>query len=385
MVNSALSIPPHDSQKKNNLGVTKIILSLICCRHFLYNALIAEYRQGGAYMDLYSFITDNVPRTSPKEQTQAGQGQALFNGADVQASQPVEAEAFSVFKGEFLNRISDIEKRIGMLKNEQNELEARLRVNASAKDISSDEAAALLNEKSLELDRLKTDIALFQQESRETLFRLQNLEKGNQRCIDETEKLAKDCTVFKKETQRALVIACIATVLVIAGLFIYFSKRNVNRQIQETNPAAAVTTSGADHAAVAAWPRNPIALNIGDFRISLSPLEAEAANKLAVETANAAAATHSFYNLEVRAKQGVISSGFLKAPAIDFIDKAGTRAKSDAGADLRVINVAMSGKLALKKGTDLFSCVVLLKKDFQPVGIVIGGLNKRTRMLAIYA
>lgn len=325
-------------------------------------------------MDLYSFITDNVPKAFQKDQ--APKEQASEAAGAMQPRQPLDAEAFVAVNEDLLNRINALEKQVETLKND---LGALLRANAS------DEATDMMTEKFSELERLKSDIVLLQQESREALFRIQNIEKGSQRSIDETEKLGKDCTAFKKETQRALVIACAVTALVIAGLFIYFSSRTVSRQNQDSKQVSAGTISVSDYAVVAAWPRNPIALNVGDFRISLSPLESGAANKLAAETSDTTTNTHSFYNLEIRAKRGVISPAFLKAPAIDFINKDGTHAKSDAGPGLSVMHVSMSGKRPLKKGTGLFRCVVSLKKEFQPVGILIGGLNKRTRMIAIYA
>lgn len=333
-------------------------------------------------MDLYSFIGDNVPTPSSKDQapeagmtTQTGQSQssAPYDEAEAQTRSLVETEAFTALKEELFNRLNSLENHVAALKREQ-----------LVKDTALGEATVLINEKSLELERLRSDMAGLQEESREAIFRIQNAEKGNLLCREEIERTGKDCSVFMKETKRAVIIACIVVFIVIAGLFLYFSNDTVRPQKQTALAVAADTTKEANYAV--AWPRSPIVLTVGNFRVSLSPLEAGTANKLAAETKGTTTNTHNFYNLEIRAKRGAISARFLKAPSIDFININGVHAKADgSGSDLRVMHTSMSGKQPLKKGAGLFRCIVSLKKEFQPVGVLIGGLNKRTRSIAIYA
>lgn len=342
-------------------------------------------------MDLYSFIGNNVPKPSPKDQqgseawpiqTGQRQGSDSDNEAAAQPHRLMEAEAFAALKEELFNRINTLENHVAALKREQIDLYALSRT----KDNSLGEAAALITEKSSELERLKSDISALKQTSEETLYRIQNAEKGNQACIEEAERVKKDCSVFMKETKKALIIACIAALIAIAGLFVYFSKQNASQQNQARQPVSADTTKSEDKAAIAAWPRSPIALTVGNFRVSLAHLKPEAANKLASELKDAATATHNFYNIEIRAKRGAISARFLKSPSIDFININGIRAKSlGSESDLRVIQTSLSGKQRSRRRTALFRCIVSLKKEFQPVGLLIGDLNKRTRSIAIYA
>lgn len=335
-------------------------------------------------MDLYSFIGDNVPTPASKDQApeagmtmQTDQSQSVvpYEEAEAQTRSLVETEAFTALKEELFNRLNSLENHVAALKREQ-----------LVKDTALGEATALITEKSLEVERLRSDISGLQQAHQETLSRIQKAEEGNQKCLDETERARIDGSVLRRGTQRAVIIACIAALIAIAGLFIYFSKQNAGQQNQARQPVSADTAKSADKTAIAAWPRSPISLKVGDFRISLSPLESETANKLAIETKGTTTATHSFYNLEIRARRGVISAMFLKAPSIDFINKDGIHAKTEgSGSDLRVMHTSMSGKQRLRKGTSLLRYVVSLKKEFQPVGLLIGDLNKRTRSIAIYA
>lgn len=345
-------------------------------------------------MDLYSFIENNFPTPSPKNQgpetpaLQAAQtqGSPLNNDTGEQARKLMEAEAFAAAKEELFNRINTLENHLSALKREQKDLDALMRTHISEKDKALSEAAALITEKSLEVERLRSDISGLQQAHQETLSRIQKAEEGNQKCLDETERARIDGSVLRRGTQIAVIIACIAALIAIAGLFIYFSKQNAGQQNQARQPVSADTTKSADKAAFAAWPRSPIALTVGNFRVSLAHLKPEAANKLAAELKYAATATHNFYNVEIRAKRGAISAMFLKSPSIDFINKDGTHAKSVVSeSDLRIMQTSMSGKQRSRRRTGLFRCIVSLKKEFQPVGILIGGLAKKTRVIAIYA
>lgn len=341
-------------------------------------------------MDLYSFIGNNFSTPSPKNQgpetpalqAARNQGTTLNNDAGEQTRKLIEAEAFAAVKEELLNRINTLENHIAALKREQNNSDTLLRTHIAEKDNALGEAAAMITEKSLEVERLRSDISGLQQAHQETLSRIQKAEQGNQKCLDETEKIRIDRSML----MRRVIIACIAVLIVLTGLFIYFSKHNAGQQSQASRPVSAVTTKDEDKAAIAAWPRSPITLTVGDFMVSLSALEPEAANKLTAELKDAAAATHNFYNIEIRAKRGAISAGFLKSPSIDFININGIRAKSvGPESDLKIIQTSISGKQRSGKGNSLFRCIVSLKKEFQPVGILIGGLAKKTRVIAIYS
>lgn len=335
-------------------------------------------------MDLYGFISDNVSKPSPKELGQeAGTMQASqFKGA-VLAN---EAEALAALKEEFFNRLFRLENSIAVLKKEQADSDS----HASEKAIALSEATALITEKFSEIEQLRSDFSALQKESRETLLKAENAEKGNQTCIAEAERIKKDCAVFMNETKKTALIACILTLIAMVGLFLYFSKCTAGNQNQVSRPVSPSPSPGtpvkAQTAAFADWPRRPINQNVGSFRISLAPLAPEAANKLTAELKDAVAGAYYLYNLEIGPGHGAISQEFLKAPAIDFVNRNGIHAKSaDSGSELRIMHMAMSGKQGSIKGTDMFSCIVSIKKEFQPVGILIGGLNKKTRLIAIYA
>lgn len=382
-------------------------------------------------MDLYDFITNKMSEPPRRERAN-------------EVAENVAQEVQEVVKteGEVLrDKIAELEGGLRELRQKKDELDLKLReaeagwqaARTTEKSLRErvsgleQDAAELVKSKASEVEllrrelsdtvaRLKQQNSLLQQELSVTVGRLEHAEIEKEDSLHNLERIQKDFSGYIQKTNIAIVIACIAAVAAIAGLLIYsYSHRTVIEQkpavrieqqkqavsIEQQKPAVrpvppaagkagpiarpmlkgadktGASSQGTRKASVrAVWPAKPFTLDTGGFRVSLVPLDPEAVKKLPAALRHEAAGTHHFYIVKVRAARGVLSAEFMKSPSIDFISRDNVHAR-------QAVHTSTSARLYAGRGTVQLRCLVSLKKDFQPVGIIIGPMNKEALRISI--
>jgi hypothetical protein len=321
-------------------------------------------------VDLYDFIGNEFSRPSQGKTEEASTG---FQ---------TRRESLTTEQQE---KISALEKHVEALKSQQTDTEARMRAYSEDKENALREANGLLKSRTSEIERLRADISALQLKLSE---KLANCESEKQTCLDELETVRKDFSAFKQITKIAAVIICIVALAVVTGSLGYCTKNTANKPTQAAAPVATpagtvdnVTGNGLP--AAAEWPGKPFPVNVGNFRISLAPLKADAVKKLSTSLKQGEAQTRFFYMVRISAPKSDLSGEFLKSPSIDFIDGSNTSShQTEAG--IRVVHLSHDGMSNAKKDTVLFECVVSVRKDFQPAGIIIRHPNKEILKIILY-
>lgn len=296
-------------------------------------------------------------------------------------------------KEEVLGRIASLENLADALEQQRSALEMQLQALSAEKDNALREADSMLKGKASEIEQLKIDISSLRQELSETITRLERVETEKRASVHELERVRQNFSEYIKKTKRAIVIACIM-VLVLAVVFsIYYMKNRIIEPKPAGRPAAADNRTGKEYAAPQArirgsenarWPGKPIALNVGNFRVSVIPLRSGTLNRLPAALRHEETKNYCFYIVKIKAGRGNLSEEFLKSPSIDFINRNNAHAvQTGAGSVLRVVHASMSGRRHTNRRTILLQCLVALRNDFQPIGIIIGPLNKETLEIVI--
>lgn len=298
-------------------------------------------------------------------------------------------------------RLAALESNAALLRKERNDFEERMRSQSSEKDSSLIEAQELLKEQVSETERLRADISALRQE----LAGLKRMEVEKDACFNELGIVQYEFTAYVRKTKIAFVIAGIVAIAVIAGIFICYSKRTAGEQSQVGQKASIDNRSGAldpvrklqvagqssapQHEKTsdklsARWPGIPFALKVGGFRVSVNQLKPDVVRSLPASLRKEEAETHNFYSVRIRSGKGKLSEEFLKSPVIDFVDSSSVRMRQ-AGPDsgLRVVSASTSGSRKPNSRHERLRCVVSVKKDFRPSGIIIEHPNKDTLSIVI--
>jgi chromosome segregation ATPase len=133
-----------------------------------------------------------------------------------------KAETLAAEREDLLGRINTLENNIAELERAQNNLAIQMQAAASEKDKALSEAAALVTEKSSEIERLQNDILALQQEHQKTLATMGRIETEKQNYIIEIDRVRQDFSVSMKKSYIAIAIICIAALAAIVGLFFYY-------------------------------------------------------------------------------------------------------------------------------------------------------------------
>ena len=133
-----------------------------------------------------------------------------------------KAETLAAEREDLLGRINALENNIAELERAQNNLAIQMQAAASEKDKALSEAAALVTEKSSEIERLQNDILALQQEHQKTLATMGRIETEKQNYIIEIDRVRQDFSVSMKKSYIAIAIICIAALAAIVGLFFYY-------------------------------------------------------------------------------------------------------------------------------------------------------------------
>ena len=133
-----------------------------------------------------------------------------------------KAETLAAEREDLLGRINTLENNIAELERAQNKLAIQMQAAASEKDKALSEAAALVTEKSSEIERLQNDILALQQEHQKTLATMGRIETEKQNYIIEIDRVRQDFSVSMKKSYIAIAIICIAALAAIVGLFFYY-------------------------------------------------------------------------------------------------------------------------------------------------------------------
>ena len=133
-----------------------------------------------------------------------------------------KAETLAAEREDLLGRINTLENNIAELERAQNNLAIQMQAAASEKDKALSEAAALVTEKSAEIEQLRTDILSLEQEHQKTLTTMGRIETEKQNYIIEINRVRQDFSVSMKKSYIAIAIICIAALAAIVGLFFYY-------------------------------------------------------------------------------------------------------------------------------------------------------------------
>ncbi|MBF0559096.1 MAG: hypothetical protein HQL08_09980 [Nitrospirae bacterium] len=304
-----------------------------------------------------------------------------------------------------LVRITSLENLADTLEQQRNDLQTQLQALSAEKDNALREAGSMLKGKASEIEQLKIDISSFRQELSDSIVRLERVESEKRACLNDLERVRQNFSLYMQKTKRAIVIACITVLVIAAGLLVYYTKSRAIKTEPAARPASAdnrsVTADARRSLQVAGfqssqpqvriknsvsarWPGRPFALNVGDFRISVIPLKSDAVKRLPATLSQKETDTHYFYVVKIRARRGALSAEFLKSPSIDFVNRNNSRSlHTGSGSEVRVVYTSMSRRRHSQRRTVLLRCLVSLSNDFQPIGIIIGPLNKETRRIVI--
>ena len=305
-----------------------------------------------------------------------------------------------------VGRITSLENHAATIEQQRSALEMQLQALSAEKDNALQEADRMLKGKASEIEQLKTDISSLRQELSETIARLERVESEKRASLNELERVRQNFSVYMKKTKRAIVIACITVLFLAVGFLMYYTKSRAVEPKPAGHPASAdnrtvkvdtgLSLQGTGVSASqpqvrirdsvsAKWPGRPFTLNVGNFRVSVIPLKSDALERLPAALSHEETETHHFYVVKIRARRGTLSAEFLKSPSIDFINRNNARAlHTGSGSELRVMQASMSGRRRANRGTVLLRCLVSLRNDFQPIGIIIGPLNKETLRIVIF-
>lgn len=132
-----------------------------------------------------------------------------------------KSEALAADREKLIGSINTLEKHVATLNRERSDLEMQMQAYVSEKEKALGETAALVTEKSSEVERLRTNISALQKELQETVAGMKRVETEKQTCVNELEKVRKDFSAFMQKTKIAIVIASIVALATIAGFFIY--------------------------------------------------------------------------------------------------------------------------------------------------------------------
>ncbi len=154
-------------------------------------------------------------------------------------------------------------------------------------------------------------------------------------------------------------------ILIVAGYFL------LSRVDWGTGRKAAVKEAVPS---IAPWPKEPLRLNVDRFKISIISLGTDDLKNLIIPFADETGGYY-YYSIEIDAGKGLIDEKFIKSPRISFIDKDGALVKADgAGSESRIVYVYIKGAPG-KEAASLFRCIILLKKNYRPVGVVIENIS----------
>jgi len=365
-------------------------------------------------MDLYDFIKNDLPNLSKGSFTT--EREVLIERvavpdndlADLKKERDdlwAKLQAVVIDKESLSGKITSLENHAATLKVERDDLEMQLQAMSAKKDNDLREADRLLKVKASEIEQLKMDITALRRELSETLAGMDHVETEKRASLHELERVRQNLSVYMLKTKTVTVIACIMLIALVAGFLFYYTKNGTVEQkpaghsVSADNHTEAVdagrspqgigfsasSPQGTIKGLVSArWPGRPLALYIGNFRVSVIPLKSGTVNRLPAALRHEETETHYFYIVKVRAARGNLSPDFLKSPSIDFIgiDNA-SAVQTAAGSVLRVVHSSMSRRRHTNRGTVLLRCLVSLRKDFRPVGIIIWHLNKETLRIEI--
>jgi predicted nucleic acid-binding Zn-ribbon protein len=317
-----------------------------------------------------------------------------------------KAEALAADREELLGRLAEFENHAAALKRERNDLEMQMQSRCSEKDNALREADDLLKVKSSEIEQLRTDISALRQELSETLARMGRVETEKHACLNELERVRKEFSVYRQKAKKTIVVACIVAALAAAtaGFLSHYAKSTASEQKRAGLSVSTYKRTGekaAERSLLVAgfsaslpqgrtkdpisakWPGRPFALDIGSFKVSVIPLKSGTLKRLPAALRHEETDTHHFYLVKIRAARGALSAEFMKSPFIDFINRDNAHARQ-TGSGLRIVPVLSSGKRHANKETVLFRCLVSLRKDFRPIGILIGHPNDEISGISIY-
>ena len=373
-------------------------------------------------MELYDFINNDLPELFKKNEGADAVDHLQNEGGSVIAEREILLERVVSLEKErddlgtklqvvetdrerILGRIASIEKHAATLERERSDLEMQMQAWSSEKASALREANAMLKEKSSEIEQLRMNLSGLQQRLSETLALMEQVETEKIAYRTELKIARQDLSVSIQKAKRASVIACITVLVLVAGLLIYSTK---SRTVQ---PKPAVPQASTDNRIAGAdagrnlpgsgssvpqtqvrigdpvdarWPRRPIAMTVGNFRVSVISLKSGIANRLPVALKHEGTETSHYYIVKIRAPKEELSSEFIKSPSIDFIDKNNASAlQAGAVSVLRVVHESVSRRRRVNNGIVLLRCLVSIRNDFQPIGIIIGPLNKETLRIVI--
>ncbi|MBF0506192.1 MAG: hypothetical protein HQL09_05100 [Nitrospirae bacterium] len=372
-------------------------------------------------MDLYDFIRNDLAALSgenesaettaglqnEKESLTAGQEVLPAGAASLEKERDAlyaKLQAAESDRERLLGRIASLEKNAETLQREQNDLEMQMQARSSEKDNALREANDLLKVKSSEIELLRKNISELQQKLSGTLDQIEHAETEKIGYLAELKMVREDLSVSVQKTKKAIWIACIAVLVAAAVFFSHYKTRTASepkkaahsvsvdkskvektaeRKQQNTTSSDSPSQTSAKDFANAGWPTiMPFALDLRNFRVSLVPLKSGTVKRLPEALRHEETDKHDFYLVKIRAVRGTLSPEFMKSPSIDFINKDNVSAQmSSSGSGLRVARVPTYRKRHANRSV---RCLVSLRKDFHPIGIIIGPLNKETRRIVIF-
>ncbi len=367
-------------------------------------------------MELYDFIKNDLPEiVKENEGTDAADPVQEKNDSFTPEREMLlvkdrddlgaKLQAMETDRVSLLGRIASIEIHAATLERERSDLEMQMQAWSSEKASALREANAMLKEKSSEIERLRMNISELQQRLSETLDQMEHVETEKIAYRTELKIARQDLSESIQKAKRASVIACITALVFLVGLLIYFTKSRTvqpkpsGRQAYTDNRIEGADAGGnspgsgssvtrtrvrIEDSAGARWPRRSFALAVGNFRVSVIPLKSSIANRLPVSMRHEGAENSSFYIVKIRARKGDLSPEFMKSPSIDFINRVNAHAlQAGAVSVLRVVHESVSRRRHANYRTVLLRCLVSIRNDFQPIGIIIGPLNEETLRIVI--
>jgi DNA repair exonuclease SbcCD ATPase subunit len=374
-------------------------------------------------------------------------------------------------KEELISRIKDLQEQAQTLEQEKETLQGQLAVTVSERDRSLQEAEQGLISKNAEIQQLRTEMAALQarlnqsetslQEAEQSISgknfeidqlvanntalqetindceeRIKNLNYEKETILSDLERLRKDFSAYLQKTKMAFAVICIAALIAVAGLFVFFSKRDIPEQrsnqpdapkaastetpptlqdaapkakeediktqempkqpekggkiLEPARPKDAEKSKSADSAknqpkkkidSVAPMPLKEMSLRLSNMKIELSPLQKGDSKPLPPSMEYKAEQGKSYYLISISSNRGALSSEFIKSPYIDFMDSKNERASQKGAVKVLQISKKRIGKSGAVSSID---CLVSLSNDFQPTGLIMKHpTNKIIKMLIL--
>lgn len=172
---------------------------------------------------------------------------------------------------------------------------------------------------------------------------------------------------FLKRSEMMYVTACLLAAAAIAGIIIFAGGFNL-RETSGTK-ASRVEIAGV-------WPKSPVRLDSENFTFTVELLGSDAMDRLSIPLALYDSERHQ-YLIEIGDRKGLFPREFIKSPLISFIGEDGRLVKlGSPGVEVKYADIYRSaGGRREKDKISRVRYIISVSRDHRPKGILIKGVD----------